>query len=229
MRAFSVHLFTASGAGIAFLALNAAARADWPQTFWWLGIALIVDGIDGTLARRARTSEFAPRWSGEVLDFVVDFATYVLIPAFAIATSGLLPPYVGVSLGIGIAVTGALYCSDRRMKTQDNYFLGFPALWNVVAFYLFLLKPDPWIASLGVLTLMGLTFVQFPFIHPFRVERLRTVSILLVGAWSVLAAMALIHDFEPGGLVTLGLVATALYFLLVGLVFRGNGRDRAAA
>lgn len=224
LGAFSVHLFTAAGAGLALLALLAAARADWPLMFWWLGVALIVDGVDGALARRARADEFAPRWSGETLDFVVDFATYILVPGFAIATSGLLPAIAAVPLGLAIVVTGALYCADRQMKTKDNYFRGFPALWNLVAFYLFLLKPGPWIASAILAALVALTFVPLPFVHPFRVARLRLLNAGLVAAWSVLAVITLIRGFDAGDLVAWALSAIAVYFLLAGLVSRAGRR-----
>ena len=86
--AFSVHIFTACGAGCALLALIAAVRADWPLMFVWLGIALVIDGVDGTFARRLRIAELLPRWSGDVLDLVVDILTYVFVPAYAIAASG---------------------------------------------------------------------------------------------------------------------------------------------
>ena len=115
--------------------------------FLCLGVALIVDGIDGTMARRVRVAELLPRWSGDVLDLVVDFVTYVFVPAYAIAAGGLLPDLLALPAGIVIVVTGALYFADREMKTADNYFRGFPALWNVVAFYLFLLRPPPWLAA----------------------------------------------------------------------------------
>ena len=91
MAAFAVHVFTACGAGCALLALIAAVRADWPQMFVWLGIALFIDGVDGTLARRFRVAEVLPRWSGDVLDLVVDILNYVFVPAYALAASGLLP------------------------------------------------------------------------------------------------------------------------------------------
>ena len=125
--AFSVHVLTACGAALALLALIAAVRGEWAQMFLWLGIALFVDGIDGTLARAARVSEVLPRWSGDVLDLVVDFTTYVFVPAYAIAASGLMPGYWGVAAACVIVVTGALYFADTSMKTADNHFLGFPA------------------------------------------------------------------------------------------------------
>ncbi len=89
-----------------------------------------------------------PNWSGEVLDLVVDFVTYVFVPAYAITASGMLLPLAAPLLGVGIVVSSALYFADRRMKTDDNHFRGFPALWNAAAFYLFLLHPPPWLASL---------------------------------------------------------------------------------
>src|SRR5579872_6745472 len=171
-RAFSVHVLTASGAGLGLLALMAAVGGAFDLMFVWLGLALIVDGVDGTIARAAKVTERLPRWSGDVLDLVVDFVTYVFVPAYAIAAGGLLPPPLGTLAGIVIVMTGAIYFADRRMKTADNYFRGFPTLWNVVAFYLFLLKPAPWFSAALVALLAVATFLPFKFVHPFRVERL---------------------------------------------------------
>jgi phosphatidylcholine synthase len=216
-RGFSVHVLTASGAGLALVALLAAVRGAFDVMFLCLGIALIVDGIDGTIARAVKVAELLPRWSGEALDLVVDFATYVFVPAYAIAAGGLLPPWLGAPAGIVIVMTGAIYFADRHMKTGDNYFRGFPALWNVVAFYLFVLKPAPWLAAGVVALLAVLTFVPFKFLHPFRVARLRVVSMGAVVLWSLLAAYALMRSLEPGALVVAGLVVLAVYFLGVGL------------
>ena len=138
------------GAALGFAALVAATRGEWALMFQCLGVALFVDGVDGTLARRLNVAELLPRWSGDVLDLVVDFVTYVFVPAYAITMSGLLPGLLSVPAGIAVVVTGALYFADRNMKTKDNYFRGFPTLWNAVAFYLFLLKPQPWLAAAAV-------------------------------------------------------------------------------
>jgi phosphatidylcholine synthase len=219
-RGFSVHVLTASGAALALVALLEAVRGAWEAMFLCLGIALIVDGIDGTIARGLKVTELLPRWSGDVLDLVVDFVTYVFVPAYAIAAGGLLPPGLGAPAGIVIVMTGAIYFADRRMKTADNYFRGFPALWNMVAFYLFVLKPAPWLAAGLVALLAVLTFVPFKFLHPFRVARLRVVSMGAVVLWSVLAAYALWRSLEPGVFVASGLVALAVYFLGVGLTER---------
>ena len=220
--AFAVHIFTASGAALGLLALLAAAASNWPLMFAWLGIALFVDGIDGALARHVDVANRLPRWSGDTLDLVVDFTTYVFVPAYAVAAGGLVPPLAAIPLAIVIVVSGALYFADRRMKTGDNYFRGFPAVWNAPVFYLFLLRPDPWIAAAAIVLLAVLTFVPVPFLHPFRVRRFRTFSALLIVAWVALAVVALLRDMSPGSWVTGALCAIALYFLGAGLLRRAE-------
>ena len=216
--AFLIHVLTACGAGLALLALIEAVRGDWAQMFGWLGAALIVDAIDGPLARHFRVVELVPRWSGETLDLVVDFTTYVFIPAYAVAAAGLMPDALAVPAGLAIAVTGALYFADRNMKTEDNHFRGFPAVWNVIAFYLLLLKPQPF-AAFGIVMLFAvLTFVPLRFVHPIRVGRLRTVSVSMLFAWAVLAVVAVFYGLVPPLWVSAGLCALALYFLAVGLL-----------
>jgi len=218
--AFSVHIFTAMGAGIALIALLEAVREHWAAMFAWLGIALLIDALDGPIARRLDVVRVQPDWSGEVLDLVVDFVTYVFVPAYAITASGMLLPLAAPLLGAGIVVTGALYFADRRMKTPDNHFRGFPALWNAVAFYLFLLHPSPALASLGVAVLIVLTFVPFNVIHPIRVERLRGLTLSLIGIWAVLAIATLLYDFNVAMPVTIALCAIAVYVVASDAVIR---------
>ena len=228
-RAFAVHVFTAAGAALGFAALLAAFERHWTIMFWCLGAALFVDGIDGTLARKYRVADVLPRWSGDVLDLVVDFVTYVFVPAYAIAASGLLPPLLAIPAGLLIVVTGALYFADRDMKTSDNYFRGFPALWNAVAFYLFVLKPAPWLAAGLIVVLAVLTFVPFKFLHPFRVTRLRTLTLAALVVWGVLAAAALLYDLDPGPWIAHSLLMIGLYFVAVGLADPWMTNDRPAA
>ena len=218
--AFAVHVFTALGAGIALLAMMAAVRADWPAMFGWLGLALLVDGIDGPIARRLDVVRVLPDWSGDALDFVVDFITYVFVPAYAIVASGLLWPGSATVLGVGIVVSSALYFADTRMKSSDNHFRGFPALWNAAVFYLFLLRPGPVLASLVVLSLIVLTFVPFHVIHPVRVTRWRRFNLALMALWAVLAVVVVVRDFAVGWAVTLALCAIAVYILGVDAAFR---------
>ncbi len=218
--AFAVHLFTACGAACALLALIAAVRADWPQMFLWLGIALIIDGVDGTFARRLRVGEVLPRWSGDVLDLVVDVLTYVFVPAYAIAAGGLLPAPLAIPLGLLIVVTGSLYFADRQMKTSNYYFRGFPALWNIAAFYLFLLKLAPWLGALLVAALAALTFVPFHVVHPVRIAHLRGLTLTALVAWALLAIYALARGLAPGFWTVAALCILAIYFVGVGFLRR---------
>ena len=209
--AFSVHVFTALGAGVALLALLEAVREHWSAMFAWLGVALLIDAIDGPVARRLDVVRLQPNWSGDVLDLVVDFVTYVFVPAYAITAGGLLLPLAAPLLGIGVTVSGALYFADRRMKSPDNHFRGFPGLWNIAAFYLFLLRWPPALSSLLVATLIVATFLPFHVIHPFRVARLRWLTLILMAAWGVLGLYALIEDFNVEAPVTVALCLIAAY------------------
>jgi phosphatidylcholine synthase len=216
---FAVHVLTASGAACALFALMAAVEAKWAATFAWLGAALVVDAVDGPLARALDVSHRLPRWSGETLDLIVDFTTYVFVPAFAIGASGLLPEGLETVAAATVVVTGALYFADRRMKTPDNYFRGFPGLWNLAAFYLLLLRPQPYAAALFVATLAAATFAPFPFVHPLRVRRLRAFNLAVLVLWAALAIVALTDDFAPPAWVTGGLAALGVY-VCVAAIFR---------
>lgn len=215
--AFAVHLLTASGVAFGLLALIAAHERRFAAMFLWLGIALVVDGIDGPLARRFRVKEILPHWSGDVLDLVVDYLNYVMVPAYALVLSGLIPAPLSHAAGVAIAITGALYFADIRMKTDDAYFRGFPAVWNVVVFYLLLVKPSPEIAAAAVAVFCGLTFAPLPFLHPFRVRRLRPLTLVLLAAWAALALTAVAYDLSPPRYVLAALLMIGLYFLAAGL------------
>jgi phosphatidylcholine synthase len=218
--AFFVHIFTAAGAGIALLALLEAVREHWAAMFAWLGLALVIDGLDGPVARRLNVEAAQPNWSGEVLDLVVDFVSYVFVPAYAITASGLLLPVAAPLLGVGIVISGALYFADRRMKTADNHFRGFPALWNAVAFYLFLLHPSAAASTLGIAALIALTFAPISVLHPVRVKRLRGLNLSLIAVWAVLAIMTVAKDFNVAMPVTVVLCAIALYVVCSDAVIR---------
>jgi phosphatidylcholine synthase len=216
--AFGVHVFTATGAALGLLALEAAVRLDYTMMFLWLGIALFVDGIDGTLARRLDVARRLPRWSGEALDLVVDFVTYVLVPAYVLMQGGLLPSGWATLAALIVVITSALYFADGEMKTTDNYFKGFPAVWNTVLFYLLLNDPGPWVALVTVLALAALTFAPVIFVHPFRVARFRELTVALLVLWAVLAVFAMHAGMDPAGWIVWGLNGIGAYFLLFGVV-----------
>ncbi len=216
--AFSVHVLTAIGAAVALFALLAATHGDWPLMFLWLGVAMVIDAIDGPLARALNVAEILPNWSGETLDLVVDYTTYVFVPAYAVAAGHLMPDTLAIPSAAAIAITGTLYLANRKMKTSDNFFRGFPAVWNLVAFYLLLLRPAPAIAAGMVALFAVLTFVPIRFVHPFRVRRLRTVTVALLTLWAALALAAVKQGLAPEPWITIGLCVLGGYFLAVGLL-----------
>ncbi|MGC1696701.1 MAG: CDP-alcohol phosphatidyltransferase family protein [Pseudolabrys sp.] len=220
VRAFAVHVFTACGAALALLALIFAVGGHWAAMFVCLGLALVVDGVDGPLAREFKVAEVLPRWSGETLDLIVDFTTYVFVPAYAIAASGQLPNALAIPAGVVVVIAGAIYFADRQMKTADNYFRGFPAAWNLGAFYLYLLEPPPWLATAAIVVLAALSFVPIRFVHPLRVRHMRAFNIMLLTAWAVLAGAAVIQNLSPGPYVTWPLSVIAAYFFTAGLLRR---------
>lgn len=218
VRAFSVHILTACGAALALMALIFATGGHWAAMFFCLGLALVVDGVDGPLAREFKVAEVLPRWSGDTLDLIVDFTTYVFVPAYAIAASGLLPKGLAIPAGVVVVISGALYFADRQMKTADNYFRGFPAVWNLGAFYLYLLEPAEWVAAGMIVALTALSFAPIKFLHPLRVKHLRGFNVVLLAAWAVLAFLAVINDLNPGPYVIWPLALIAVYFFGAGLI-----------
>jgi phosphatidylcholine synthase len=210
---FLVHVLTASGGAVALLALYAAIERDFPKTFAWLGLALFIDAIDGTLARAARVTETAATINGAALDLIVDFLTYVVAPIVAVWRSDLMPSPAAFWIGLIVIISSALYFADTRMKTKDNWFRGFPALWNVFVLYLFVFRL-PWLVNAAAMLIAAaLMFAPVVFVHPLRVVRMRPMTIAATVAWVVFAAAAIAERLEPDLWVKLGLIVTALYFL----------------
>jgi phosphatidylcholine synthase len=189
--AWLVHLFTASGVVLAFLALEAISRGEWRLALLWLLAALAIDGIDGSLARAAKVKEVVPRIDGEAFDLIVDYLNYVFVPAVFIVRAGLVPPPLGLPLAAAILLSSVYVFVRRDMKTEDNYFRGFPALWNVVALYLFAARPGPAIGAAAVIVFALLSFAQIRFVHPFRVRDWQPWLKLLALLWAA-ATLALI-------------------------------------
>src|SRR5690606_774372 len=189
-KAFSVHLLTASGSFLAFLSLVAASEERWTAMFWWLGLALFVDGIGGPIARKLEVKEVLPTWSGALLDNIIDYVTYVLIPAFALYQSGFMGEGLSYRSAAIIVVSSAIYYADTGMKTKENFFKGFPVVWNMVVFALFVIAPGEYV-SFGVVVVAAiLSFVPVNFLHPVRVQRLRTLNLGIFLAWCAFGAIA---------------------------------------
>jgi len=216
--AYSVHLFTAIGASLAMLALLEAAQQNWAMMSIWLAVAFIVDGIDGPLARKFDVTENAPVIDGVLLDLIIDFLTYVMIPAYALYGSGLLPGWSGWLVVLLIPFGSALYFADTRMKTEDKSFRGFPGCWNMVVLALLVIVP-PWEVILGLVLILSVAqFLDLKFIHPVRTQRWRWLSLPVALIWTLSIGVAAWTGFASNPALTTVVTVTSVYLMLAGLV-----------
>jgi len=217
LKALLVHLLTATGAVFAMLAMLAAVDEKWSLMFLWLVVAFAVDGIDGPLARKYHVKKYAPQFDGVLMDLIIDYLTYVFIPAFALFESNLLPGWTGWVAIIVITFASAVYFADTRMKTLDNSFSGFPGCWNMLVLVLFAIEPNFWISLSLVAALALAMFLPLKFIHPVRTDRWRIVSLPIAFAWTFFAGWAAWVDFHPESWAHWGLVVTSVYLTLAGI------------
>ena len=217
IAAACVHLLTASGAVFGLLALRAAHAGDWQTMFVWLGIALVVDAVDGPIARTLKVNAVLPRFSGERLDLIVDYLTYVAVPAFALSQADLLPETYRLPAAAAVLLSSLFHVADTGSKTGEGYFVGFPAVWNIVLLYLFALGPPPYAVLAVVAVFVLLTFVPVLSVHPFRVARARLLTGLVTLLWTVAAVAAIANAFPSPLWVQVLLVASAAYFAGISL------------
>ena len=188
--------------------------------WWWLGLALFVDGIDGPIARKLEVKEVLPNWSGELLDNIVDYVTYVLIPAFALYQSGFMGEGLSFLSAAIIVVTSAIYYADTGMKTKENFFKGFPVVWNMVVFTLFVIGVGEYTAFAVVVIAAIFTFLPIHFLHPVRVVRLRPLNLAVFFAWCIFGIVALLQDMQAAEYVRYGIGGTAIYLFCIGGVLQ---------
>ncbi len=218
LRALLVHLFTATGAVLAMLAMLAAVDQNWSMMFLWLVVAFVVDGLDGPLARRYHVKTYAPQIDGVLMDLIIDYLTYVFIPAYALFKSDLLPGWTGWICIIVITFASVIYFADTRMKTKDNSFAGFPGCWNMVVIVLFATKPEFWTILIIVILFAGAMFTNAKFVHPVRTERWRLITLPCAIVWTLFAGWAAYVDFHPQSWAVWGLILTSVYLTGAGIM-----------
>ena len=225
-KALAVHLFTATGAVFAMLAMIEAIQKDWASMFVWLIVAFAVDGVDGPLARHYNVKKYAPQFDGVLLDLIIDYLTYVFIPAYALFASGLMNGWSGLAAIIVITFGSALYFCDTRMKTKDNSFSGFPGCWNMLILVLFALSPPWWACLILVAVLAVAMFLPIKFVHPVRTDRWRFISLPMALAWTIFAGFAAWEGFVLEPSVFWGLMITSIYLLSAGALQQAlHGQD----
>lgn len=182
---YLVHLFTISGVLFSFLAITATINNNLPLSFLYLALALIVDGVDGTLARKVDVKKFTPNINGEILDNIIDFLNYVFVPAFIVYWFRLVPDGL-VLFSVGLILTVSCYTfANNQLKTDDYYFSGFPAIWNVVVLYFYILDLDRFSNFFLICLFSVLSFVPIKYLHPFRVNFLRKTSLSVSSIWMI--------------------------------------------
>jgi phosphatidylcholine synthase len=220
LAATAVHIFTATGAALGLSALLAASEGRWAASFAWLGLALFVDSADGPLARRFEVKRVLPRFSGEDLDKIVDYLTYVTVPAFMVARAPIVPQGFGVPLAALIMLVSLYHFSDHESKTAEGYFVGFPAIWNAVVLYCFVMAIPAAVSALLIGACALLAFVPFRYVHPLRVRRLRPITLAVIAAWGIAAITAVARGFPGSALEQAIFLVSAFYLAAIGLSAR---------
>jgi len=221
--AVAVHILTATGGVLGLFSLLSACDGQWTTSFAWLGAALIVDGVDGPLARMVDVKRILPRFSGEELDHLVDYVTYVTAPAFMVARAEIVPEGLRLPLAAVIMLVSLYHFSDTESKTADGYFVGFPAIWNVVVLYCFVLGFQPAVSASIIAICAVFTVIPLYWVHPLRVKRLRLLTSAVVSAWGAAAVSAILGGFpgSPAEQVIFGLAA--IYVIAIGVSARAGG------
>lgn len=215
-----VHVFTALGVVCALLSVLALARTAFEEAFIWLGVAFFIDAVDGMFARKARVKERLPRFSGEVLDLVIDYITYVFVPVLALLAADILSGPWGLVLAALILISSLFHFADTESKSAEYAFIGFPAIWNIVAFYFFAFVPGQAIVSFVIVVLVALTFVRWPWVHPVRVRALRTVTLGVAALWCLTAIWIVWQGFPATSVQRVILLAVVVYGLTLSLFWR---------
>ena len=227
IAAWGVHLFTISGLVWATLALFAILDNDTPMMWLWFVIALIVDGVDGTLARKVGVREVIPWFDGGVVDNLVDYLTWTFLPALFMALHlpfGAQPMPVIMMI---VVIVSSLFCyANDGEKSNDNYFVGFPAAWNCVAIVMYVLQTPAWVNIAATIFLAIMTLVPLHYTHPARVKRFQIPNIIGAAAWIVACAyMVVVYPVQPLWTLILFCIGGG-WFLIAGFIRTATGEDK---
>lgn len=184
--AWSVHLFTATGALWGLMAIMATIQHQWQAAFFWLALAAFVDSLDGTLARRFKVKGLLPGFDGALLDNIIDYQTYVIVPAIILYEANLLPTSTAIAGIAMVVLASAFQFCQLDAKTDDHTFKGFPSYWNVVVFYLFMFDASQWVNFWVIATLTVLVFVPIKYLYPSRMVRFQKLTLSLTTVWGIL-------------------------------------------
>jgi phosphatidylcholine synthase len=220
------HAYTASGAVLAFLAARDAINHQYRAAFVWLALQVAVDATDGVLARRVRAGERLPWFSGAKLDDIIDYLTYVFVPALIVWRAILVPDAWALPVAGGMLVASAYGFSRTDAKTRDHFFTGFPSYWNIVVFYLFLAGLPPEANGAILVVLAVLVFVPIRYVYPSRTPVLQTLTVSLGILWAVLMAVLLWQFPRVSGPVFWASLVFPAYYTALSLVLHVASKPR---
>ena len=216
--AHAVHLFTATGAIWGFLAILAIFKHEWRLSILWMILAIMVDGFDGMLARWADVKTYAPGIDGALLDNILDYLNYVLVPALFLVEADILPTGFRLVVAFLILLTSAFQFTQVDAKTDethDYFFKGFPSYWNVVVLYMLAMKLNPW-ANLALLIFFNiLVFIPIKYVYPSRDKRMKRLTLVLSYLYGIIGVWAIMqYPDVPGWVVWVSFIYVAYYTVL---------------
>ena len=189
---WALHLLTSFGIICSFFALKNTVDGEIFKAFMWLGLGLFIDGIDGTIARFLKVNESLPHIDGHMLDSIIDYVNYIFLPAFMIHYFGILPKIVDIVIPAIIMVISVISYSNKNTKTDENCYIGFPAIWNVVVLYLVILNCDILINTGVLIFLIILKIIPLRFVHPFRTEKFKKLTLIMSFSWFAFTSLTII-------------------------------------
>lgn len=196
LPSYSVHLFTALGVVFGFLALLATVNNQITEAFLWLALALFVDGVDGTLARAVNVKENTPEVDGAILDNIIDYLNYVFVPVFIFYSLGMVEEKYLIPSSAAILLVSCFTFTNTKIKTDDFYFRGFPATWNIVVLYFYILESSSLVNLFFIILFCFLSFVPFKYVHPFRVIEYRKITLAVIFIWMITTTILLFDVYK---------------------------------
>jgi phosphatidylcholine synthase len=214
--AWSVHLFTASGMLAGFMAILAISEKNWRLAMAWLLVALVIDGVDGTLARKLKVKEVLPNVNGKTFDYIIDFANYAIIPTYFFYQANLVPESWNLPISFLILIVSAIYYGKEGMVSDDYYFIGFPVMWNIVVFYLVFVFSLGKLENAAIIVVFSiLHFVPIKFAYPSRTVRLKFATIAVTAVFLIVTPLTVwLYPNVPDWLKWIATACLAYYGVL---------------
>jgi phosphatidylcholine synthase len=219
-----VHAYTATGAVLAFLATQAATTRNFRMAFLWLFAAVLVDASDGLFARSVRVSERLPHFSGQKLDDLVDYLTFVFVPAVIVWQAAVVPALTTIAVVAAMLISSLYGFVSEDAKTTDHFFTGFPSYWNIVVLYLVVLGLPPVWNAVILLALAALVFVRIGYIYPTRMSSARTLTLVLGSLWGVTMLVLIMQLPTPQRTIAWASLLFPAYYVVLSLILHARRR-----